>query len=27
MQEMNMAPGLAYRFETKTRENLNYFTS
>lgn len=27
MQEMNMAPGLVYRFETKTRENLNYFTS
>lgn len=27
MQEMNMTAGLAYRFETKNRKNLNYFKS
>ena len=27
MQEMNMAAGLAYRFETKNSKNLNYFKS
>jgi hypothetical protein len=27
MQEMNMAAGLAYRFETKSSEDFNYFKS
>jgi len=27
MQEMNMAAGLAYRFETKNSKDLNYFKS
>ncbi len=27
MQKMNMAAGLAYRFETKNRKDLNYFKS
>ena len=27
MQEMNMAAGLAYRFETKNDEDFNYFKS
>ena len=27
MQEMNMAAGMAYRFETKNSEDLNYFKS
>ena len=27
MQEMDMAAGLPYRFETKNGEDLNYFKS
>ena len=27
MQEMNMAAGLTYRFETKSPEDFNYFKS